>query len=86
MKSTDKKANKRKILIILSNRLNRNQLVRFVEIECDDKGDILSENPLKRQPREPHYDEVWENDEGRTSFASCHRFKRRYRHPFEKKK
>jgi hypothetical protein len=74
---------KRKILIILSNRLDRNAKVRFIELECKDNGDIVSERILRGQPRKPVYDEVWENDDGRTSFSSCNRFKRRYRHPLE---
>ena len=68
---------KRKILIILSNRWNRNQKSRFLELDCDPEGNILKERPLRSQPREPRYHEVWENDEGRSEFASCHRFKRR---------
>ncbi len=76
---------KRKILVILSNRLNTFQKVRFVEVDCDDKGDILKEKPLRSQPREARYDEVWENDEGKESMAACHRFKRKYRHPLQKK-
>ena len=77
---------KRKILVILSNRLDRNQKVRFVEIDCDDKGSILKETPLRAQPREPRFDEIWENDDGKTAISSCNRFKRKYRHPLEKPK
>ena len=77
---------KRKVLIILSNRLNRSQRVRFIELDCDEEGSILKEHPLRRQPREPRYHEVWENDDGKTDFASCHRFKRKYGHPLEKPK
>jgi hypothetical protein len=80
------KRKERKVLVILSNRLDRNQKVRFVEIDCDDKGSILKEHPLRAQPREPRYDEVWENDDGKTSISSCNRFKRKYRHPLEKPK
>jgi hypothetical protein len=75
---------KRKILVILSNRVSPTQKARFLELDCDDKGTILKERPLPRRPGEPRYDEVWENDEGRTSLGSCHRLKRRYRHPLEK--
>ncbi len=74
---------KRKILVILSNRLNPSQKVRFVELDCDDKGNIFKEQMLRGQPREPRYDEVWENDDGKTSFSSCTRFKRKYRHSLE---
>ena len=75
---------RRKVLVILSNRLNRLQKVHYVELDCDEKGNILKERPLRRAPKEPGYDEVWENDDGRTAIASCAGFKRRYRHPLEK--
>ncbi len=77
---------KRKVLVILSNRLNRSQKVRFVEIDCDDKGNIYKEHPLRSQPRQARYDEVWENDDGKTSISSCNRFKRKYHHALEKPK
>lgn len=77
---------KRKILVILSNRLDRNQKVRHFEIDCDDKGNILKEEPLRGRPREARFDEVWENDDGKTAISSCNRFKRKYRHPLEKPK
>jgi hypothetical protein len=76
---------KRKVLIILSNRLNRLQTPRFLELECDPEGNILKENKLRGQPREARYDEVWENDEGRAEFASCHRFSRKYAHKLQKR-
>jgi len=75
---------KRKVLVILSNRWNRNQKSRFLELDCDAEGTILKERALRAQPREPRYDEVWENDEGRTEFAACHRFKRKYGHKLQK--
>ncbi|MBI4658083.1 MAG: hypothetical protein HY735_04395 [Verrucomicrobia bacterium] len=78
------KAKKRKVLVILSNRLNRFQKVRYVELDCDDKGNIFKEHPLRTQPRKPLYDEVWENDDGKTSISSCTRFKRKYRHELER--
>jgi hypothetical protein len=74
----------RTVLVILSNRLNRAHKARFLELTCDDKGNILRERSLRSEPRTAHYDEVWENDEGKTAFASCNRFKRRYRHRLEK--
>jgi hypothetical protein len=77
---------KRKILVILSNRVNRSQKARFLELDCDAEGTILKERRLRSEPREARYDEVWENDEGRTEFASCHRFKRSYRHKLQKRK
>jgi hypothetical protein len=76
----------RKILVILSNRWNRNQKSHFLELDCDEEGTILKERRLGRQPREPRYHEVWENDEGRHEFASCHRFKRKYGHKLQKAK
>ena len=75
---------KRKILIILSNRWNRNHKVRFLELDCDPEGNILKQRPLPREPREKRFNEVWENDEGRTEFESCHRFKRKYGHKLQK--
>jgi hypothetical protein len=77
---------KRKVLVILSNRLNRLQKPRFIEVDCDEEGNILKEHALRSQPREPRYHEVWENDNGKTDFASCHSFKRKYGHPLEKAK
>ncbi len=76
---------KRKILVIFSNRLNRSQASWFLELDCDATGKILKERRLRAQPKAPRFAEVWENDEGKTSFSSCHRFKRRYRHPLEKR-
>ena len=77
---------KRKILVMLSNRLNRMQKVRYLELDADDKGNILKQRPLRSQPREARFDEVWENDEGKPDMSTCHRFKRKYRHPLEKPK
>jgi hypothetical protein len=84
-----KKANakkQRKVLVILSNRLDRNAKVRYFEIDCDDKGNMFKEEPLRGQPREARFDEVWENDDGKTAISSCNSFKRKYRHPLEKPK
>ena len=75
---------KRKILIILSNRYNRTQKPRFLELDCDAKGNIFKQRPLRRQPSQPQYHEVWENDEGRSDFASCHNFRRKYSHKLQK--
>jgi len=75
---------KRKILIILSNRWNRTQKPRFLELDCDAHGNILKQRPLRAMPSRPQYHEVWENDEGRTDFASCHNFRRKYRHKLQK--
>ena len=77
---------KRKVLVILSNRLNRLQKPRFIEVDTDEKGNVLKERPLRGQPRKPIYHEVWENDDGKTDFSSCHSFKRKYRHALEKPK
>jgi hypothetical protein len=84
MKSMPK--TKRKILVILSNRVNLSQVPRFVDVLADDKGTILEEKVLRRRPRAADYDEVWENDEGRTELSSCTRFKHKYNHPLQKKK
>ena len=77
---------KRKILVILSNRLNRFQKPRYLELDSDDRGTVLKKKPLARVPGKSIYDEVWENDEGRTSFDSCFRFKRDYGHKLQRKK
>jgi hypothetical protein len=82
-KQTPKKL--RRVLVILSNRLNRLQKPRFLEIECDESGGIHSETPLRSEPREARFDEVWENDQGKTDFASCHRFSRKYGHKLQKR-
>lgn len=79
-----KKIKKRKVLVILSNRWNRLQTPRFLELDCDAEGNVLKERSLRTEPRDPRYDEVWENDEGKTDFASSHRFKRRYSHKLQK--
>jgi len=75
---------KRKILIILSNRYNRTQKPRCLELDCDDQGNILKQRRLRGLPAQPRYHEVWENDEGRTEFDSCHTFRRHYRHKLQK--
>lgn len=77
---------KRQVLVILSNRLNRLQKPRFIEITCDEQGNILRQSTLRRPPREARFDEVWENDDGKTDFASCHSFKRQYGHALQKPK
>lgn len=75
---------KRKILIILSNRHNRTQKPHFLELDCDDQGNVLSQRPLRGQPSRPQYHEVWENDDGRTDFTSCYSFRRKYGHKLQK--
>jgi len=77
---------KRKILVILSNRWNPSQKPRFVELDSDEKGNILKERPLRSRPRKPAYHEVWENDEGKTALSSAYRLKRKYGHALEKRK
>jgi hypothetical protein len=77
---------KRTVLVILSNRLNRFQKPRFIEVKCDQDGNILKQRVLRSPPRDPRYDEVWENDDGKTDFASCHSFKRKYGHALQKPK
>ena len=80
------KTKKRKVLIIFSNRWNLLESPRFLELDCDAEGNIFKERKLRAQPRQPRYDEVWENDEAKTDFASCHRFKRKYGHKLQKPK
>lgn len=76
---------KRKVLVILSNRFTPSRPARYIELDCKPDGSILKETPLKRAPKKPEYDEVWENDEGRTELSSCHRIKRKYNHALQKK-
>jgi hypothetical protein len=76
----------RKILVILTNRWDRNKKPRFVELDADNKGTVVKEHPLRSQPRKPVYEEVWENDEGKSLWAECNRFRRKYPHPLEKPK
>ena len=80
------KVKKRKVLVILSNRWNRAQKPRFVELDCDEKGNILKEHPLRSKPGKPSYDEVWESDEGKTSLSSAYRLKRKYGHALQVRK
>lgn len=75
---------KRKVLVILSNRFSRSQKPRFLELEVKPDGSVLKEQPLRREPKEARFDEVWVNDEGKSSMADCLRFKRIYRHALEK--
>jgi hypothetical protein len=77
---------KRKILVILSNRLSPFQKPKWLELDSDEKGNIHRQRGLRAQPRQARYDEVWENDEGKTEFDSCFRFKRRYGHKLQRKK
>jgi hypothetical protein len=77
---------KRKVLVILSNRWNRSQKPRFLELACDEKGNILKERPLRSKPAKPIYDEVWESDEGKTSLSSAYRLKRKYGHALQRRK
>ncbi len=77
---------KRKILVILSNRWNRTQKPKFIELDSDAKGQIHKERPLRSQPRKAVYDEVWESDEGKLVLSSAYRMKRKYGHPLQKPK
>jgi hypothetical protein len=81
-----KKANEtlRTVLVILSNRLAPLQKARYVEVQCKTDGTITREQPLRREPKEARFDEVWVNDQGKTSMADCTRFKRHYRHKLQK--
>jgi len=75
----------RKILVILSNRLSPTQKAKWLELDSDETGAIHKQHALRTQPRNARYDEVWENDEGKTDFASCYRFKRKYGHKLQKR-
>lgn len=84
MKAAPKKI--RKVLVVLSNRWDRNQKLRYFELDANEKGDILKEKPLRAEPKKAIYDEVWENDENKQDIASCNRFRRKYPHKLEKPK
>ncbi len=71
---------KRKVLIILSDRLNRLQKPHYLELDCDDQGTILKQRRLRAEPKQAIYQEVWENDEGRRDMETCHRFHKKYVH------
>jgi hypothetical protein len=71
---------RRTVLVILSNRFARLEEPRYLEIVCKPDGTILEERPLKRAPSRPVYDEVWENDDAKTSLDSCRSIKRHYKH------
>lgn len=76
---------KRTVLVILRNRFAPTEPARFLELECNDKGDILAEKNLRAEPKQATFDEVWENDEGKRTLDDCNRIKRIYRHRLEKK-
>lgn len=75
----------RKVLVILSNRFNRAQKPKYLELLCRADGSIVDQRPLRSEPKEARFAEVWINDEGRTSLDSCTRMKRIYRHALEQK-
>jgi hypothetical protein len=75
----------RKVLVILSNRFNRLQQPKYLELEAKADGSILRQRSLRGTPRKPIYDEVWENDDAKTSLDSCTRMRHRYNHPLQRK-
>jgi len=81
---SDKKAI-RTILVVLSNRFNRNEKPRFVELSCKSDGTILKERTLRRKPTKAIYHEIWSNEEGKKSLDTCTRMIRLYRHPLQRK-
>lgn len=74
----------RTVLVILCNRLAPLQKPRYIEVRCKADGTIVRETVLRREPRQPRFDEVWINDEGKSSMADCTRFKRHYGHRLQK--
>ena len=80
-KNTKNKA--RKILCILSDRLNRQKKPIHLELLCKPDGSILKETRLTRLPDEPCYEEVWQNDDGKSSLDTCTSMSRMYRHALE---
>jgi len=77
---SDRRGMKNQVLVILSNRLDPKWKTRFFEIEAKPDGTVLSETLLRRLPKRPVYDEVWENDDGKLDIDSCTRIKRHYKH------
>jgi hypothetical protein len=82
MKSKPKE--RRRVLVILKNRFTPTKPGHYVELECAPDGAIHKEKVLRREPKQPAYDEVWVNDEGKRSINDCTRFKRIYRHALER--
>jgi hypothetical protein len=80
----NKKKKTRTILVVLTNRFNRNEKPRFWELSCKADGTILKERVLKRKPVRAVYDEVWSNDQGKESLHTCTRMTRLYRHPLQR--
>ena len=76
----------RTVLVMLTNRVNRNQRPRCFELSCKPNGPILKERLLRRQPAKASYDEIWTNDEGRQSIDDCTRMVRVYKHPLLRRK
>ncbi|MEI7730634.1 MAG: hypothetical protein WCO56_13755 [Verrucomicrobiota bacterium] len=74
----------RKVLVILTNRFQRTAKPKWFELECKEDGSIVSEIQRKSQPRKAIYDEVWENDDGKTEIDSCNRMSRKYSHALQK--
>ena len=74
----------RAILVVLTNRFNRNEKPRFCELSCKADGTILKERVLRRKPTKAIYDEVWGNDQGKQSFHTCTRMTRLYSHPLQR--
>jgi hypothetical protein len=80
------KEEKRKVLVILSNRFTPLKPAKYIELECKPDGTILKETTLKKAPKKPIYDEVWENDEGKPSLDLCTKMMKKYNHPLQKGK
>jgi hypothetical protein len=76
----------RKVLTILSNRFTPTKTPIYLELECKSDGTILKEKKLRSLPRQAAYDEVWENNDGKSSLDSCTRMKKHYRHKLLKPK
>jgi len=77
---------KRKVLIILSNRLNRNQKARFIELDCDEEGNILKSTRCAASHVSRATTKSGRTTTAKTDFASCHSFKRKYGHALESPK
>lgn len=76
----------RTVLVMLTNRVNRNQRPRYFELSCKPDGTILKERLLRGKPAKASYDEIWMNDDGKQSIDDCTRMVRVYKHPLLRRK
>lgn len=76
----------RTVLVILSNRFQPSAPPIYFEIKADEDGTILEQKQLTEEPKDPRFDEVWINDEGKKELEACTRMKRVYGHKLERRR